>query len=123
MLNDDALRTPQSVQEMENRGFKSAAVLFLKGAVYQFIVDNPNRDFCVRDLLGGQNRNWKCTPLQYLYDFHIRNKKTEKDAYDQAAKDAGWLLKEVLHDDQRYYFDNSHETYFARVYSVKGIVE
>ena len=123
MLNDDALRTPQSVQEMENRGFKSAAVLFLKGAVYQFIADNPNRDFCVRDLLGGQNRNWKCTPLQYLYDFHIRNKKTEKEAYDQAAKDAGWLLKEVLHDDQRYHFDNSQETYFARVYSVKGIVE
>ena len=119
MLDDDIIRIPASVQEMENRGLKSAAVLFLKGAVYQYIADNPDKDFCIRSLLGGHNKNWENTPLQYLYEYHLRNGKSENEAFNCSAIDAGWLLKEVLKGDSRYLFDNSKETFWARLYSVK----
>lgn len=124
MNKGETLRIPASVEEMDMRGIKGSAVSFIKGAVYQFISDQTNKNsgevcFCIRDLLGGTNADWKDTPLQYLYDYHIRAGKTEKEAYDQAAKDAGWLLKDVLYNDSRYIYEPTKETWMARSYTVR----
>ena len=124
MNRDEILRTPASVEEMELRGIKGSAESFIKGAVYQFIADQTEKTngeirFCIRDLLGGTNACWQNTPLQYLYDYHIREGKTKEDAYVQTARDAGWLLKEVLCKDLRYTYEASNDTWSARSYTVK----
>ena len=124
MNRDEILRTPASVEEMELRGIKGSAESFIKGAVYQFIADQTEKTngeirFCIRDLLGGTNADWENTPLQYLYDYHIREGKTKEEAYVQTARDAGWLLKEVLCKDLRYTYEASNDTWSARSYTVK----
>lgn len=124
MNKDEVLRTPASVEEMDARGIKGSAVSFIKGAVYQFISDQTEKTggeicFCIRDLLGGTNADWENTPLQYLYDYHIRNGKTKEEAYAQTARDAGWLLKEVLRNDPRYTYEPSNSTWSARSYTVR----
>lgn len=124
MSKDEVLRKPASVEEMDSRSIKGCAVSFIKGAVYQFISNQAEKidgkiRFCIRDLLGGMNADWENTPLQYLYDYHIRNGKTKDDAYVQAAKDAGWLLKEVLYNDPRYTYESSNDTWSARSYTVR----
>lgn len=124
MSKDEVLRKPASVEEMDSRGIKGSAVSFIKGALYQFISDQAEKtdgeiSFCIRDLLGGANADWENTPLQYLYDYHIRKGKTEEEAYAQTARDAGWLLKEVLCNDPRYTYEPSNSTWSARSYTVR----
>lgn len=50
---------------------------------------------------GGDNKNWGNTPMQKLYDYYIKEGKTEEDAHQAAAIDAGRLLKAVLERDSR----------------------
>lgn len=52
-------------------------------------------------LFGGDNKNWGNTPMQKLYDYYIKEGKTEEDAHQAAAIDAGRLLKAVLERDSR----------------------
>jgi len=44
-------------------------------------------------LLGGDNFFWQDTPMYALYE--------KSNDVDQAGKDAGWLLKQVVDDDKR----------------------
>ena len=74
---------------------------FLQGAVYCWCKNRPNEWFALRNLVGGDNRNWDKTPLQVLYDNQISLGKSNQDAFNQAAKDAGKLLLKVLHQDTR----------------------
>lgn len=64
---------------------------------------------CVRNLLGGRNKDWHGTPLQSLYDNHVIN--GAKNPYNMAARDVGNLLKKVLWDDEyRYYKSRKKRT-------------
>lgn len=58
-------------------------------------------------LWGGDNFFWEGTPLYELYLKHERMGK-EEQAVGDAAKDAGWLLKKVIHKDKRL-FDSKKE--------------
>jgi hypothetical protein len=66
---------------------------FLQGAVYSWCKNRKDEWFAARDLLGGDNYSWENTPMYPLY-------KKSNDV-EQAGKDAGWLLKQVIADDKR----------------------
>ncbi|MCE1197655.1 MAG: hypothetical protein LWW85_01695 [Marinilabiliales bacterium] len=68
---------------------------FLQGAVYCWCKNRRGEWFAARDLLGGDNFYWEGTPMFALYE-------KSKDI-EQAGRDAGWLLKRMLHDDKRTY--------------------
>lgn len=78
---------------------------YLQGAVHSFCKNNPGKAFSLRDLVGGENKDWGGTPLQAIYDYHISLGKTNEKAKKQAAVDAGWLLKTVLAEEQNRYFE------------------
>ncbi|MDD4848407.1 MAG: hypothetical protein PHR53_06575 [Bacteroidales bacterium] len=66
---------------------------FLQGAVYCWCKNKKDEWFAARDLLGGDNYDWEGTPMFFLYE-------KSKDV-EQAGKDAGWLLKQVIDNDKR----------------------
>ena len=74
---------------------------FMQGAVYCWVKNRFAEPFALRDLFGGENTIWTDTPLQVLYSRQAALGKTPAEAHEQAAKDAGWLLKKMLRDDQR----------------------
>lgn len=74
---------------------------FLQGAVYSWVKNRSGEPFAVRDLVGGDNRNWEGTPLQELFNKHIGQGKSTEDAAEAAARDLGWLIKTVLAEDKR----------------------
>ena len=78
---------------------------YLQGAVHSFCKNNPGVAFSLRDLVGGENKDWRETPLQPIYNYHISLGKTEKKAKIQAAIDAGWLLKAVLEEEKARAFE------------------
>jgi hypothetical protein len=57
--------------------------------------------FSLQKLMGGENFDWKGTPLYALYSKHISAGLTNEEAIDQAGKDGGWLLKSLLDRDKR----------------------
>ena len=75
--------------------------VYMQGAVYDFCNTNKGEAFSARILFGGDNKNWGNTPMQKLYDYYIKEGKTEEDAHQAAAIDAGRLLKAVLERDSR----------------------
>ena len=76
---------------------------FLQGAVYSWVKNRKGEQFAARDLVGGDNFEWGGTPLIVLYDKHVALGKTSDEAIEAAAKDLGWLLKKVLHEDKRHF--------------------
>ena len=76
------------------------AKAYIQGAVHSHCNNNADKEFSVRILFGGDNRNWADTPLQCIYDYH-RYVRLSKKPYDDAAKDVGWLFKSVLIGDIR----------------------
>lgn len=83
---------------------------YLQGSVHSFCKNNPGIAFSLRDLVGGENKDWGETPLQVIYDYHISLDKTPKEAKRQAAIDAGLLLKEVLAEEKRRVFEQLQGT-------------
>ncbi len=75
--------------------------VYMLGAVNAFCNVKPNEPFSARILFGGNNRNWNRTPMQKLYDYYIKEGKSEEDAHQSAAIDAGRLLKALLERDSR----------------------
>lgn len=61
---------------------------------------NKGEPFGAKDLVGGDNREWEGTPLKVLWCKHVDAGKSGDEAFDEAAKDAGWLLKKVLAEDK-----------------------
>lgn len=80
---------------------------YLQGAVHSFCKNNPGKAFSLRDLVGGENKDWRETPLQAIYEYHISTGKAKPKAKRQAAIDAGWLLKAVLAEDESRCFVQS----------------
>ena len=76
------------------------AKAYIQGAVHSHCNNNAGKELSVRILFGGDNKNWANTPLQCIYDYHKYIAKSNSPA-DAAAKDVGWLLKNVLIDDVR----------------------
>lgn len=74
---------------------------YLQGAVYCWAKNRRGEQFSVRDLVGGENTDWDGTPLQRLYDRHLKVGKTNGEAFKAAAKDAGWIMKSILDKDNR----------------------
>lgn len=72
---------------------------FLQGAIYSWCKNRPNEWFSLRDLVGGENSNWKNTPLMSLYLKHH----PDPNAATSAGKDCGWLLKQVIATDSRIF--------------------
>lgn len=80
---------------------------YLQGAVHSYCKNNPGQAFSVRDLAGGENKDWGETPLQAIYDYHISLGKTKEKAKKQAAIDVGWLLKAVLAAEENRLFEQT----------------
>ena len=64
------------------------------------LVQNFNdKEFALRDLMGGENFEWTGTPLYSLWEKH---KKLRADnPVKSAGIDAGWILKKVILNDKR----------------------
>lgn len=73
---------------------------YIQGAVHSHCNTSPGKPFSVRILFGGKNKDWSGTPLQCIYDYH-KDIRQSKDPANQAAKDIGWLFKQVLESDSR----------------------
>ena len=73
---------------------------YIQNAVHSHCNSNPDKEFSVRTLFGGDNKDWTDTPLQCIYDYH-KYVRMSKDPAEDAAKDVGWLLKSVLSIDAR----------------------
>jgi len=84
-----------------SRESKNSIIKFLQGAVYCWCNTNRGNWFSARDFLGNDNRDWTGTPLMVLYNNHIKIGKSIEDAFIEAGKEAGWLLKNVISSDLR----------------------
>ena len=97
LTKEDTLRTVTGITNVE----RQAAIDFLQGAVYCWCKNRPDEWFALRDLMGGDNTYWSGTPLISIYDKH--SNLTDEQAFEAAAKDAGWLLKHVTVKDSRIF--------------------
>ena len=80
---------------------KALIKAFMQGAVYSWVKNRKGEKLAVRDLVGGENFEWKGTPLYVLYQKHIDGGKNNESAIKAAARDLGWLVKTVLSEDKR----------------------
>lgn len=85
---------------------------FFQGAVYCWCKNRKGEWFTARDFLGGDNFYWEHYPLGVLYFRYINAGQSEEYAFEQAAKDAGRILKSVLSDDDRIF--ETEEGYVRR---------
>ena len=60
--------------------------------------------------MGGNNAYWQYTPLVALYAYHKSLGKDDVSAEEDAAKDAGMLLKSVLVHDKNKSFNQAKQT-------------
>ncbi len=74
--------------------------VYMRGCVQGFCCNDSTKSFSVRTLFGGENRDWRNTPLQHIYDYYKREGASDEKAYDRAKEDAGKLLKAVLDADK-----------------------
>jgi hypothetical protein len=51
--------------------------------------------------MGGENGDWRDTPMQRLFDRHHAAGASEAEAKRKAGIEGGHLLKRVLHEDPR----------------------
>lgn len=104
LLNPSELRNVTGLQDNERQLIQA----YLQGAVYCWVKNRRGEWFAVRDLVGGENTDWSGTPLQRLYEKHIESGRSDEEAFEAAAKDAGWIMKSILSEDSRMFeFDNS----------------
>jgi len=76
---------------------------FIQGAVYCWAKNQKGEVFTVRSLMGGENFDWKGTPLYCLYQKQIKSGKSDKMAISEAGKELGGILKTVLSEDKRLF--------------------
>jgi len=108
---DDTIRNVSGLSKLDEKSIMA----FLQGAVYCWCKNNKSERFTIIELMGGENRDWNGTPLQILYDRQIQEGKNEKEAFDNAGRDCGWLLKKVIHSDKRRF--ETEETGINRGYT------
>lgn len=101
LIEKTQLRSVSRISEEESKEIQN----FLQGAVYCWCKNRKDEWFSLRDLMGGDNYYWKGTPLLPLY---LKHEGVNDDPVKEAGKDAGWLLKSVIANDQRI-FDTKKE--------------
>ncbi|MCI2145798.1 MAG: hypothetical protein LKK08_06075 [Bacteroidales bacterium] len=74
---------------------------FLQGMVYYWCKINGGARFTAKDLVGGDNSIWDNSPLRFLYPDHLTTREISIEVHDQAGKDVGYILKEMLKHDKR----------------------
>jgi hypothetical protein len=105
-VGDSTIKEVSGITETE----KKAISYFLQGAVYCWCKNKKGEWFAMRDLMGGDNRDWKDTPLEVLYKKHISNGKNTDESFESAGKESGWMLKKVLHADSRNFESKNEDT-------------
>jgi hypothetical protein len=76
--------------------------LFMRGAVFCWLRNHPDQWFAVHDLVGGLVNDWHGTPLRMLRDLSdARHPEDEEAAHDEAARNLGWIVKSMLHAEER----------------------
>lgn len=79
---------------------------YIKGAVHGFCNNNLGARFSARSLFGGENTKWEDTPLVKIYDYYTNVKGYDfEKAHKQAGIDVGLLLKAVLCNDEKFYYE------------------
>ena len=77
------------------------AKAYILGAVHSRCTAGGDPRISIRRLFGGDNANWKGTPLQAIYNYYVSVKGyAHEKAADSAAQDVGKLLKTVLYEDK-----------------------
>ena len=96
-----ALTKPSQLRDVHGISERQKDLIkaFLQGAVYCWVKNRTGEEFAARDLVGGENFEWRDTPRYVLFEKH--NHKDHESALKSAAKDLGWLLKAVLSNDKR----------------------
>ena len=92
---------------------------YLQGAVYCWCKNKLGEWFSAREILGGENFDWNGTPMIVLYKKHKSKGKTDEQSVLDAGKDAGWILKKVINDDQRN-FETKKENLIRKYRWVKN---
>ena len=96
------LRKVSGLTDTETQRIKD----YMLGSIYCWIKNQKDGDsslwFAVRDLVGGENTKWDGTPLDVIYKKHL-HEKTSDEAFEQAAKDIGWIMKSVIFEDKRLF--------------------
>ena len=82
---------------------------YLQGAVYCWCKNRKDEWFSARDLFGGDNFDWRGTPLITLYKKHKSKGKNDNDAIKAAGIDVGWILKKVINNDARKFETKDNE--------------
>ena len=98
-----ALSQPSELRDVRGISETDTALIkaYMQGAVYSWVKNRNGKAFAVRDLVGGENFEWRGTPLYVLYQKHIAAGKDSDSAVKAAARDLGWLVKTVLAEDKR----------------------
>jgi hypothetical protein len=112
--NDTKLRHKFGISDDQLHSIKC----YLQGAVYCWVKNRKDEIFAARDLVGGENWDWKGTPLYCLYEKHYHAGKNDAAAIDEAGKDLGWILKSVLSEDKRRF--ETHEKGLTKDYRWTG---
>lgn len=73
---------------------------YLNKIIDVWINKNPIQEFGVPELLGGSNRDWNGTPMQYLYDHFYSIYKDDEMAKEKAAYNSGILVNKVVLQDR-----------------------
>jgi hypothetical protein len=93
---------------------EKAIMDFLQGAVRVRCKEDKGW-FGLRDLMGGENGDWRGTPMQRLFDRHHAAGASDAEAKRKAGIEGGHLLKRVLHEDPRRRY-HSARNYRTAVY-------
>lgn len=93
----------RSISAQISEGDAQCAKTYIMGVVHGFCNNNDNQHFSVQLLFGGENKDWRGTPLQVIYEYYAQ--KGYADAAERAARDVGWLLKAVLQEDRNLLYD------------------
>lgn len=107
MLKTEKRRKIHKISAKLSSEETECAKKYLQGTVHSFCKNNPGEAFSLRDLVGGENKDWGETPLQAIYHYHISAGKSKASAKRQAAIDAGWLLKNVLAEEEHRVFEQT----------------
>lgn len=77
---------------------------------------NSNLWFSLSDLIGGENKFWS-NPIKQVYNVYVAH--NEKTAFNNSAKDMGWVLLNILNKDIRKFKTERRykKRKYVRVYS------
>jgi len=81
---------------------KTLMINYIKEKVNNWCVQHSSESFSARTFFGGENYDWRGTPLIALYNHHSEFGE-DYYAVKEAGKSLGRLLKEVIYKDERLF--------------------